>query len=412
MFVIVAYDISDDKRRTRLHKRLKDFGVPVQYSIFECELEKREVARMKIEVGKIVDRSDNIKYYFLCAACARKAFGTLAPVKTPSLFVVTDAGEDAGDEKVSLLPVYQYSLMAQVCDPQNLRLAWKRIKANRGCAGVDRITLAKFAKNASRNLAGLQAELLNGAYRPAPVRRVSIPKSGDGVRWLGIPTVRDRVAQQAVYLVLGAIWDPTFSEVSFAYRPGRSVGKALKMIERLRNRGFTWVVDADINGYFDNIDHELIIQMVAEKIDDEHILRLISLWLKAQAFDGKYYMERLRGVPQGGVISPLLANIYLDYMDKKVLKEDYRLVRYADDFVILCNDKAKAEQAVTDVKAILGELKLELNPEKSRITSFKDGFEFLGTLFVGKMRLPGKKARAKSKMRWQLPKQMEEEDNK
>lgn len=403
MFVIVAYDVSDDKRRTRLHKKLKDFGVPVQFSVFECELEKHEVEQMHQEVHKIIARGDDVKYYYLCAACARKACGTVPTAKTPKLFVITEDGaEGSEDIEAPLSAIDQYSLMAQVCDPQNLRQAWKLVKSNRGCAGVDRITLAKFAKNASRNLAILQAELLDGTYIPAAVRRVSIPKDDGGVRWLGIPTVRDRVAQQAAYLVLGTIWDPTFSEVSFAYRPGRSVGKALRLIEGLRNHGFIWVVDADINAYFDNIDHELLMRMVAEKVDDEHILRLISLWLKSHAFDGKHYLERLRGVPQGGVLSPLLANIYLDYLDKKVLKVDYRLVRYADDFVILCNDRAKAAQAVTDVKVILGELKLELNPEKSRITSFKDGFEFLVTLFVGNMRLPGKKARAKSKMRWQL----------
>ena len=411
MFVIVAYDISSDKRRTKLHKRLKDFGTPVQFSVFECELEKREIDQMQKEVNNIITRGDDVKFYFLCAACARKAFGTVPTVKTPKLFVITEDGEgESSDSDAPHSGIDQYGLMAQVCDPQNLRQAWKRVKTNRGCAGVDRVTLAKFAKNASRNLSILQAELLDGTYRPAAIRRVSIPKDDGGVRWLGIPTVRDRVAQQAVYLILGAIWDPTFSEVSFAYRPGRSVGKALRMIEGLRNHGFIWVVDADINAYFDNIDHELLIRMVAEKVDDEHILYLITLWLKSQAFDGKHYLEMLRGVPQGGVISPLLANIYLDYLDKKVLKDDYRLVRYADDFVILCNDKAKAAQAVTDVKVILGELKLELNPEKSRITSFKDGFEFLGTLFVGNMRLPGKKARAKSKMRWQLPRKKRMDD--
>lgn len=408
MLVVVAYDISNDRRRTRLHKRLKDFGAPVQYSVFECELEKAEINKLQHAVDEIVRQGDDVQYYFLCAACAaRVARSETSPRRRkkapPEEFVVVADEDEAGEQPSFYEAVGEYSLMAQVCDGRNLRAAWKKVKANRGCAGVDKETLADFAKKVGRNLARLQDELLSSTYMPAPVLRVSIPKPNGGRRTLGIPTVRDRVAQQAVYRVIGAIWEPVFSDASYAYRPGRSVGKALRAIERLRDRGFRWVVDADINDYFDNIDHGLLIRMVRKKVEEPHILRLISLWLKAQAFDGKVSIERLRGVPQGGVISPLLANIYLDYLDKELLDENYHLVRYADDFLILCNDKAKARQAVLKTEQILGELKLSLNRKKTRMTSFRDGFEFLGAYFIDNLRLPGKKARARSRLRWRLP---------
>lgn len=402
MYVAVTYDISDDRRRTKLHKRLKDFGVPVQYSVFECDLEPSDVRALKATVAKVIKpQEDHVRYYHLCAECAGKIEATMGgTARFGEAIVVGEMEEDYEAEPSKFVSVGEYSQMAEACAADNLRLAFKHVDSKRGCAGVDTVTLSKFAKNLRENLFKLQAALLDGTYKPLPVRRVFIPKKDGGRRPLGIPTVRDRVAQQAVYQVIGPIWDPEMEEVSFAYRPGRSVGKAVKAITKLRDRGYEWVVDADINDYFENIDHKMLMDMVATKISDKHILRLVDMWLKAQVLDGKRLTEHLKGTPQGGVISPLLANIYLDYMDKKLLADGYKLVRYADDFVVLCSNKASASRAVKRVEEVLSDLKLELKAEKTRITSFGDGFEFLGNVFAGKLVLPAKKLARSRFGRW------------
>jgi len=407
MLVIVCYDITDDRRRNALHKRLKRFGEPVQYSVFECPCTRGELVAMKREVAEIITREDDVRYYRLCAACeSRLAPGQRKRRKEPSFVITGEPGDGTALEgraaTTSAIEVEPFGLMAQACSYRNLQEAWKRVKSNRGCAGIDRITVRRFSLRLSRNLSRLRTELLNGTYTPQPLKLVLIPKKSGGMRSLGIPTIRDRVAQQAVYRVIAPVWEPHLSEASFAYRPGRSVGKAVRVVEKWRSRGYIWVVDADINSYFDNVDHGMLMEMVSSRIDDKKIIELISAWLKVQAFDGKRYTERLRGVPQGGVISPLLSNIYLDYLDRKLLDEHYRLVRYADDFIILCNDRLAARQAVRRAESILGELRLELNEKKTRITSFKEGFEFLGIFFKGGLRLPGRAKRAKSAFRWRI----------
>jgi len=401
LLVVVCYDIPDDRRRVRLHKLLKNYGEPVQYSVFECALGRGEFDFLKSDVAQVIKREDNVRYYRLCAACEAKLQPSHKRRDKP-LFIITENPGEKEAEAVVTPGIGSYSLMAQVCNKKNLREAWKRVKSNRGCAGGDRITLRKFALRLSRNLSRLRIELLDGTYEPQQLLLVKIPKKTGGQRTLGIPTVRDRIAQQSVYRVIAPIWEPHLSEASFAYRPGRSVGKAIRIIEKWRNRGFAWVVDADINSCFDNIDHDMLLDMVSARIDDQHVMNLISKWLKVRASDGKNLIERMRGVPQGGVIPPLLANIYLDYLDRKLLDEHYKLVRYADDFVVLCNNQEMAQRAVQRVEVILRELKLELNDRKTRITSFKDGFEFLGVFFKGRLRLPGQQARSKSRIKWRF----------
>ncbi len=260
--------------------------------------------------------------------------------------------------------------------------AFQSVKRNRGAAGIDKVSVALFAANLDQNLAALMFDLKHrGQYRAAPLRRVYIPK-GKEQRPLGIPSVRDRVAQAVLRSLLEPVFEPYFSAFSFGFRPGRNAHQAVETLLRSRRAGFRWVVDADIRAFFDNIPHQLILNLVAERIADGNILAIVRAFLTAGVMEEGFFLPTLQGTPQGGVISPLLANIVLDVLDQRLAQAGLRFVRFADDFVILCRNKASAEQALALVSCtVQDELGLSLSPEKTSVTTFRQGFAFLGFQF-------------------------------
>lgn len=281
--------------------------------------------------------------------------------------------------------------IGKVLSDANMLAAWYKVRANQGCAGIDGETIADFEHRLLSNLALLRDEVLYETYRPRPLLLVRIQKkSGTGLRSLAIPSVRDRVLQTAVALVLMPLFEAEFEECSYAYRPGRSVAMAVQRVERLRDQGFTWVVDADIHSFFDEIDHEHLLNEVEKLVADAGILRLLRLWLAADVVDGKRRFHLKKGVPQGSPVSPLLANLYLDRLDEAMLDNDQRLVRFADDFLILCRKKQGADRALKFTAEVLAALRLHLNPEKTRIVDFRHGFRFLGVEFVRSLAIKAK----------------------
>lgn len=272
-----------------------------------------------------------------------------------------------------------HSLIGQVYDRRNLRRAWERVKENKGAGGVDGVTIARFEVDRERYLDVLHRQLKEGRYRPRPVRRVEIDKPGTNKkRPLGIPTVMDRVCQQALVQVLSPIFEPTFREESFGYRPGRSAHMAMRGIWRQLGRA-EWIVDADISDFFGSLSHELLIDRVADRVADGKVLSLIRSMLTAGALRDGVYESAVAGTPQGGVASPLFSNIYLSVFDEKMAQAGFELTRYADDWVIICRSQAEAERALASARAVLeGELGLRLNPEKTRLVHVTRGFVFLG----------------------------------
>ena len=261
-----------------------------------------------------------------------------------------------------------------------LEAAWAKVLSNAGAAGGDGMTVGHFLVNHHRRLARLGEALTTGDYRPGPIRRVDIPKQDGGVRTLAIPSVIDRVAQTAFNAALAPLIDAEFEDSSFAYRAGRSVDDALRMVRELRDGGRGFVVDADIEQFFDRVCHDRLMARLGETMTEGPTTELISLWLAAASATG-------RGLAQGSPLSPLLANLYLDRLDEAFQARGARIVRFADDFVILTESRAGAEAALNKVAALLAEERLELNRDKTRITSFDQGFRFLGALFVRSMTL-------------------------
>lgn len=292
-------------------------------------------------------------------------------------------------------------LLDAVLLEDNLYAAWQKVKENDGCAGVDGVTLESFGEKVLGRLTSLKSEVEHGQYAPSPLLRFPIPKSNGKLRYLAVPTVRDRVLQTAMARILSPILEKEFEECSYAYRAGRSVPMAVARIAHYRDQGFQWVVDADITHFFDEIDHALLLAKLGRSLPDQSPLPLIELWLAAtvQPQDGGQRFLLEKGVPQGSPISPLLANIYLDDFDEALLSEHLRLVRFADDFLILCRDQSEAEDALELTESVVETLKLELNRDKTRITSFEEGFRFLGVNFIRNLLVPEDSAAAP----WLIP---------
>lgn len=257
----------------------------------------------------------------------------------------------------------------------SLREAWGRVRANAGAAGGDRMTIERFSHGSERRLLTLSKELRSGRHLPSPVRRVDIPKPSGDKRRLIIPSVVDRIAQLSVAQALGSQLDPGFEDSSFGYRPGRSVKQAIRLVEATRNAGSTWIVDADIKDFFDSVPHARLLQRLDEIMTDGPLIQLIEIWLEHNSQDGK-------GLAQGSPLSPLLSNLYLDHIDKAFSGKGSKIVRYADDFIILCKSEKKANKAHAKVQSLLRKIGLSLNREKSQVVSFNRGFRFLGHLFV------------------------------
>jgi group II intron reverse transcriptase/maturase len=265
--------------------------------------------------------------------------------------------------------------------------AFRSVKKNRGRAGIDRVSIAMFEANLIPNLTALMNDLKSGRYIPRPNLRVIIPKNKRKKTWrpLGIPIVRDRVAQEVIRRVIESCFEPFFSKWSFGFRPGRNCHQAVRAILNFRKQGFIHVLDADIKSFFDNIPHELIMKLVADKIADGNILRIIHRFLKAGVVENGKFYKSIKGTPQGGVISPLLANIVLDVLDKKLTELGYAFVRYADDFLVLTKSAPELEKARDVVKSVIqDELGLQLSKEKTKLTTFRSGFNFLGFHFTSR----------------------------
>lgn len=292
-----------------------------------------------------------------------------------------------------------FSLIDKVYALPNLRAAFARVKRNGGAAGVDHQTIEHFEEHLEENLQMLSQALREGRYRPQAIRRRWIPKPGSREkRPLGIPTVGDRVVQGAMRQVLEPIFERDFAEQSYGFRPNRGCKDALRRVEDLLQRGNTWVVDADLKGYYDSIPHGPVIERVEEKVADSRVLDLLRAFLAQKVMDTVKGWTPEEGTPQGAVISPLLSNIYLNPLDQCMARRIAEMVRYADDFVILCASREEAEQVLGEVRRWVEEAGLQLHPEKTQIVDARqEGFDFLGYHFQQGMRWPRKKSLAKLK---------------
>jgi group II intron reverse transcriptase/maturase len=277
--------------------------------------------------------------------------------------------------------------------------AFKKVKRNRGAAGVDKVSIGMFEANLEQNLLALMKVLKSGEFQPDPLLRVRIPKGprSKKTRPLGIPVVRDRVAQEVLRRLLEPIFEPLFHEASFGFRPKRNCHQAIQWVLHLHRQGYWSVLDADIEGFFDNIPFQAIMQLVAEKVADGNILRLLQRFLSAGVMQDGVFKPTTIGTPQGGVISPLLANIVLNQMDWAMQRAGFAFARYADDFVVLTRSPRQVQEALELVEHVLDSFQLRLSPEKTRLTSYGKGYEFLGFFLSSRSRRMRKKSQQKFK---------------
>ena len=274
-------------------------------------------------------------------------------------------------------------LLERILSKENMLRAWKRVKSNKGAPGIDNTSIKEFPEFARENWDDIRESLLAGMYQPLPVRRVEIPKSTGGARPLGIPTVLDRLIQQASYQVLMPIFDPDFSDHSYGFRPGRSAHDAVFQIREYLREGYRVAVDMDLSKFFDTVNHDVLMHRVARKVRDKRVLRLIGKYLRAGVMVNGRLQATRRGVPQGGPLSPLLANILLDDLDKELGRRGHRFVRYADDFIILVKSQRAGERVMLSVQHFLErKLKLEVNQNKSQV-ALTNQTDFLGFTFKG-----------------------------
>jgi RNA-directed DNA polymerase len=288
-----------------------------------------------------------------------------------------------------------FSLIDKVFAPAALEAAWEKVRVNGGAAGVDGQSIERFAARDELYLTELATTLREGTYRPQPIRRVEIPKGDGRTRPLGIPTVKDRIVQTAVKFVLEPIFEVVFHPSSYGFRPGRGCHDALREVAGLIAKGHTFVVDADFASYFDTIPHERLMQRVEERVSDGRILGLLRSWLEQDILRQMERWTPTEGAPQGAVISPLLANIYLHPLDERMAARGYRMVRYADDLVVMCKSREEADAALAEIRAWVTENGLRLHPDKVHVGDCRqpgEGFEFLGYRFEAGRRLVRKKS--------------------
>jgi len=273
-----------------------------------------------------------------------------------------------------------HSLIDKVYQPKNLKIAWERVEANQGAGGVDGQSITAFGERLDEQLGRLHEELRTNMYQPRPVRQTPIPKEGKsgGYRTLGIPTVYDRVCQQALLNRLEPIFEPVFDDANFGYRRGRSTHDALRKVWKEITNGREWIVDADLKDFFGSVEHDKLLTLVAQRVADGRVLRLIRAMLKAERHGEGRLSPTERGTPQGGVISPLLSNVLLTPFDREMRRRGYRLTRYADDWVITCASAAEARVALEAATRVLKTLGVHIHPQKTRIVHVRHGFEFLG----------------------------------
>jgi RNA-directed DNA polymerase len=277
-----------------------------------------------------------------------------------------------------------HSLIDKVDAPQTLWAAWQRVAANHGAAGIDRMSIERFEAKAEHYLAELARALQEGSYQPDPLRRVHIPKGKGKTRPLGIATVKDRVVQTALKLVMEPIFEKEFLPVSFGFRPERSCKDALRVLDRALKDGYTWVVDADLQSYFDTIPKEPLLALIRERISDGQVLELVKRFLAQDVMEGLERWTPIAGTPQGSVISPLMSNLYLHGLDVLMSEAGHRYVRFADDFVALCRTRQEAEAVLATIQAWVEQNGLRLHPDKTRVGNCMEkgqGFEFLGYRF-------------------------------
>ena len=288
-----------------------------------------------------------------------------------------------------------FSLVDKAERPASLEAAWRKVARNRGAAGVDGQSIERFAAQSERYLRELGESLREGSYRPSPIKRVEIPKGDGRTRPLGIPTVKDRIVQTALKMVIEPIFEVQFRPGSYGFRPGRSCKDALREVDRLLQEGYAYVVDADLQSYFDTIPHERLMALVSGSISDGRVLALIEGFLKQNIMVGMETWQPTTGTPQGAVLSPLLANIYLHPLDLLMEQSGHRMVRYADDLVVLCRTETEAQAALRLLQAWVAENGLTLHPHKTRVGDWRQpgqGFEFLGYRFEAGRRLVRKKS--------------------
>ena len=271
-------------------------------------------------------------------------------------------------------------MLEDIFNFNSLSTAFQQVKENQGCAGVDGVTIEEFEEELNKNLSVLENELSHKNYAPLPLLKILVDKGNGEARALCVPAVKDRVAQTAALFAIEPIFEREFEACSFAFRKGRSVRQAVYKIKDYYEQGYRWVVDADIDAFFDSVDQTLLLQKVGKLIEDGDIIGLIEKWVKAEVWDGVSLKVMEKGIPQGSPLSPILANLFLDELDEAMLKNGQKYVRFADDFLILCKSPEKAKQSLEFTNEMLEKLLLKL--DESDIVSFDQGFKYLGVTFV------------------------------
>lgn len=290
--------------------------------------------------------------------------------------------------------------MEEVCGEENLRQAWKRVQQNGGSPGIDGMSTEELGPYLAKHWDTIREQLLSGSYRPQPVRRVEIPKPDGGVRKLGIPTVLDRFVQQAVLQVLQRRWDPTFSDHSYGFRPGRSAHQAVARAQQYLREGYGYVVDLDLEKFFDRVNHDRLMARIAERVSDKRMLKLIRAFLTAGVMEEGLVSQTEEGTPQGGPLSPLLSNLVLDELDKELKKRGHKFVRYADDVNVYVRTRRAGQRVMESLTAFITDrLKLKVNPQKSAVAR-PSGRKFLGFSFTSARKQPRRRIAPKAMERF------------